>query len=85
MPPADLRERLRQNPFVPFRIVMSDGTAYVIRGPEFLMVGLGSAVVGVPADEDTSLYRVTHQIALRHIVRLEPLEQTASPMSGGAA
>jgi hypothetical protein len=85
MPPADLRERLRRNHFEPFRIVMSDGTSYTVRSPEFLMVGLGSAVVGVPADEDASLYRVAHQISLRHIVRLEPLDQLASPMTGPAA
>jgi hypothetical protein len=78
MPPADLKARLHLNPFVPFRIVMSDGTSYIVRGPEFLMVGLGSAIVGVPADEDTSLYRVAHQISLRHIVRLEPVEETAA-------
>jgi hypothetical protein len=78
MPPADLKARLRLNPFVPFRIVMSDGTAYIVRGPEFLMVGVGSAIIGVPADEDTSLYKVTHQIALRHIVRMEPVADTAA-------
>jgi len=42
------------------------------------MVGLGSAVVGLPADENEELYRVTHQIALRHIICLEPLEERAT-------
>jgi hypothetical protein len=79
MPPADLKARLQMQPFVPFRIILSDGRSYLVRSPEFLMVGLGSAVIGLPADEDTSLYRVTHQISLRHIVRLEPADEAAAP------
>ena len=78
MPPADLLQRLRANPFRPFRIVMADGTTYDIRHRDFVMVGVGSALVGLPADENVELYRVAHQISLRHINRLEPLEETAT-------
>lgn len=81
MPPAELLQRLRANPFRPFRIVMTDGTSYDIRHRDFLMVGLASAVVGVPAEEDVDLYRITHQISLRHVIRLEPLEEAAAAAS----
>jgi hypothetical protein len=78
MPPQDLLVMIRKRPFVPFRVHVSDGTVYEIRHPELVMTGLGSAVIGVPSDPNQPLYERTETVALRHIVRLEPLEVTAS-------
>lgn len=77
MQPVELLQRLRAQPFRPFRLVMADGTSYDIRRRDFLMVDLGSAVIGMPADENEDLYQVTHQISLQHVIRLEPLEEPA--------
>ena len=81
MPPLDLLQALRKRPFEPFRIHVSDGTAYDVRHPELVMVGLGSAVVGVPATGQPRLYERYETIALNHIVKMLPLEATA-PSSG---
>jgi hypothetical protein len=76
MPPADLLQRVRLRPFEPFRIVTTDGTTYDIRHPDLVMVGLGSMVVGYPDASNPELYARTHQVALRHIIRLEPIEHS---------
>lgn len=77
MPPAELLQLLRRRPFVPFRIHMSDGTSYEIRLPQFLMVGLASAVVGIPDVTVPDAYARTEIIALRHFVRVELIEAPA--------
>ena len=78
MPPAELLKLLLRKPFVPFRIHMSDGTVYEIKHPDLVLVGLASATVGFPAASDPRLYDRSEIIALRHIVRLEPLEHAAA-------
>ena len=81
MAPAEMKDRLRPAAFQPFRIVTSDGTTYDVRDPDLVMVGLASIVVGIPSDHDSSIYRSTHLVSLRHVVRLEPLE-TATGTNG---
>jgi hypothetical protein len=76
--PAGLRERLKASRFQPFRIVTSDGTTYDVRDPDLVMVGLAEIVVGIPSDQDAGLFRATHLVSLRHVVRLEPLEGAAA-------
>jgi hypothetical protein len=48
MSPNDLLEYLRRRPFEPFRIEVFDGSAYEVRHPELVMVGLGSILIGTP-------------------------------------
>jgi hypothetical protein len=74
MPPQDLWEKLRQQPFDPFRICLTDGTTYEVRHPELVMVGRRSAVVGVSETEQPPpFYDRATTVALVHIVRLEPI------------
>jgi hypothetical protein len=77
MAPAEVKDRLRPAAFQPFRIVTSDGTTYDVRDPDLVMVGMASITVGIPSAEDSSIYRSTHLVSLRHVVRLEPLETAA--------
>lgn len=74
MPPSDLLKFIRQRPFVPFRIFLTDGKTYDIGHPEMVMPGIASAVIGVPANPAEPLYGRTETVALRHVVRLVPLE-----------
>jgi len=74
VPPEDLWKRLRKQPFEPFEIHLTDGTAYEIRHPELVMVGRRSAVIGVTkAGREPPFYDRTTDVALVHIVRLEPI------------
>src|SRR5437016_309254 len=42
-----LRSLVRVRPFVPFRLIQSDGSAIEVRGPEVLIVGRHFAVIGL--------------------------------------
>ncbi len=79
----DLLQFIRRRPFVPFRLVTTDGTAYEIRHPEMLMPGLRTATVGIPADPAIAAYGQTVTVALPHVQRLEPLEAVAGVSGNG--
>ncbi len=70
------RQLLTQQPFKPFRLVMSSGQAYEVRHPEMAMltrtdilVGVGETDEGVPSE-----FRIC---SLLHVATVEPLNGTA--------
>ena len=75
MAPADIRNLTQRKPFIPFRVVTSDGTHYEVRHPDLVMIGLSSVAIGYPSERDPHSYEKMDIISLRHIVRLEPEEQ----------
>jgi hypothetical protein len=80
MPSNDLLLALRQRPFIPFLIYASDGATYEVRHPELVMVGIASAVVGMPPPGQAQLPYERYEIVdLRHIVRLAPMPTNVSP------
>jgi hypothetical protein len=74
MAPEELRDALRQSPFEPFRLVMTDGVGFEIRHPELLMVGRRSATIGLTLDPTQAYYDRTVKVDLLHVIRMEPLE-----------
>ena len=77
MPPEDLRAALMAQPFVPFRIHLTDGTTYDIKHRDFVMVGKRSMLVGMSHNADDPFYDQYETVALIHVVRLEPLAAKA--------
>jgi hypothetical protein len=77
MPPEDIKAKLRQRPFVPFRVILTDGTVYEVRHPELLLLGKRSAVIGLTGDPADTIYDRSVTVALLHITRIEPLEASA--------
>jgi hypothetical protein len=75
MAPADIRNLTQRKPFVPFRVITSDGTCYEVRYPDLVMIGLSSIAIGYPSERDPHSYERMDIVSLRHIVRLEPEEQ----------
>jgi hypothetical protein len=68
----DLRNLLRQQPFLPFRLHVTDGTNYEIRHPESALVSRTLLQLSVPAP--STLPTVIERqvgIALIHILRYE--------------
>jgi hypothetical protein len=79
VPPEDLAAAIDRRPFVPFRLHLSDGTAYEVRHPEMIMLGRRSAVIGISEEiNGRPMYDRHVTVALLHIVRLEPLVQQQS-------
>ena len=83
MTPEELRDNLQQQPFEPFRLVMSDGEGYDIRHPDLLWVGLRTAYVGLTGQPGQTLFERAVKVDLLHIVRTVPLDAvTAHPTNG---
>jgi hypothetical protein len=85
MNPQELRSVLRQQPFEPFRLVMTDGAGYEIRHPDLLWVGRSTAMVGLTGEPGQTFYERAVKVALLHIVRLEPLGVSPSSASPNGA
>jgi hypothetical protein len=68
-----LSEQLRQRPFVPFRLYLTDGTTFEVRHPELFMLGRRAVVVGLPRHPDQNYFDRVTTIDLLHIMRTEPL------------
>jgi len=74
MCPQDIREFLRDEPFKPFRLTLTDGRSYDIRHPELAMVGRSTVAIGVPAgDEAEPIYDRLITVSLLHIMQAEPI------------
>jgi hypothetical protein len=85
MAPEELRDVLRHQPFEPFRLVMTEGAAYDIPHPDLLMVGRRSATVGLTGPSSQTLYERTIKVDLLHIIRIEPLQASASSGPNGSS
>ena len=73
MSPEDNRGQLRQRPFRPFRITLTDGRSYEIRHPELVAVGRSTIFLGFPAPDDPEpVYDRYAIISLLHIMQVEP-------------
>lgn len=83
MSPEGIRKLLRQQPFRPFRLVMSSGKAYEVRHPETalvlrndILVGVEIAADGMPAEFDIC--------PLLHVASIEPFNLQDSIPSAGS-
>ncbi len=83
MSPADFRPFLTARPFVPFRVVTTDGTIYEVNHPEMCMVGLPSVIIGYPDANMPYAYSRWDVVSMRHIIRLEPGVPPMEPSSKG--
>jgi hypothetical protein len=82
MRPEDLNNELKKRPFRPFRLYLSDGKVYEVRHPDLVVPGRSSVFVGTPPQEQpTAPFWDSYEIvSLIHIVRLEPLDHSATSL-----
>jgi hypothetical protein len=80
MRPTDLLRWLVQQPFRPFRLLVTTGLAYEVRHPELVLVGRSTVTLEFPGSQFPipAANRVI-VLALIHIVQLELLETHPSP------
>jgi hypothetical protein len=72
----DVLDLLREDPFVPFSIHMSDGSKYEIRHPAMAIVELSKVTISLPADRSPDLPADrTIRVSLAHINRIEPIAE----------
>jgi hypothetical protein len=70
------RDLLAQQPFKPFRLVMSSGESYDVRHPEMAMLTRTSLLVGTDIADDgvPAEFKIC---SLLHVATIEPLSQGA--------
>jgi hypothetical protein len=71
-----LRERLQENPFHPFRITMSDGRIFNIPNHDAAFVKKNSIVIGIDLDANSFAEKYV-ECALLHITSVEDSLQAA--------
>jgi len=80
MSPERLLMALRERPFHPFRINLTDGRALDVHHPEMVIIGRRSAIVALPTPGETEpYYDRAITIDLLHVVSLEPVPTPAQP------
>ena len=75
MRPQQIQAHLRKQPFVPFRLFLSDGSSYDVRHPEMAAVSRAEVVVGLDVHNGDVPDRFAYCDPV-HVVRIEPLDST---------
>jgi hypothetical protein len=74
MKPEQLKELLAAQPFVPFRVRMSDGTTYDIKHPELALVSQNVLVIGTGLQSPTGIPEMVRVCSAAHITTVEVLK-----------
>jgi len=77
MTAANFRQLLKQQPFRPFRLVMSSGESYEVRHPEMAWVVKNDILVGTVIEDDgmPAEFRIC---PLLHVATVEPVNAESS-------
>jgi hypothetical protein len=68
----ELKERMKLEPFKPFRICMSDGKTYDITNHDMMFVKRNAVLIGINFDDNSIAERLI-ECALLHITRVEDI------------
>lgn len=82
MHPTDLAAARRRQPFVPFRMYVSDGSFYDVRHPEFIWLTHRTAYVGQGGE---AMPQHAVQIDVLHVTRIEPIPGPEPAPKGNGA
>jgi hypothetical protein len=74
MRPEDIRELRDAQPFVPFRICLTDGKSYDVPHCDFLMISRAVIDVGISHQSEPGIYDQIVRVSPLHIVRVENLQ-----------
>ena len=81
--PDDIRQRVRSQPFVPFRVVTSSGEAIEVFHPDLVMIGRREIHVGRPSARRPEFYDGVSRIAIMHITAMEDLPRRSGSRGDG--
>ena len=80
---SDISEKLKQQPFVPFRVIMSSGDKYDIHHPDLVLVGKRHLFVGTASEDNPALFDRSSLLSVLHVAALEALPVDSAPGSNG--
>ncbi len=83
MTPQEVYDWLRRDPFIPFRVNLSNGRHYDVRRPEMAMVGKRAMLVGeLDPDFPLPVFESSTQVSLIHVNSIETIPQPAPAPAG---
>ena len=71
--PEDILARLRQQPFVPLRIVSSSGQTIDVTHPDLVLVGRRFLEIGTPSNENPATFDNVLRFSIMHVTALQDL------------
>ena len=77
MRPEDIRELRDAQPFVPFRICLTDGKSYDVPHRDFVMIARTVIDIGIASSPSSGVYDQIVRVSPLHIVRVENLQAAA--------
>ena len=80
--PEEIQARLRVRPFIPLRIIASEGLRYEIRHPDLVMVAQRYLVIGHETPGVPGICSETTYLALVHVVGIEEIVPEPSATNG---
>ena len=84
--PEDIKNRLREQPFRPLRIIVSEGLRYDVYHPDLVFVGNRDLMIGFPSPTgNPTIYDQVIRVAIVHVVGLEDIPAPSSSQANGAA
>jgi len=79
----NIQEKLKERPFVPFRVIMSSGQFYDIKHPDLVLVGKRHLFVGTASEDNPTMFDRSSLLPMLHVAALEALPAEASPSGNG--
>ena len=73
MTPETIQKQLLHQPFQPFRVHLSDGSAYEVRQPEMVLVMQREVIIALPKPGEQFPKELVY-CDLLHITRVEPMD-----------
>lgn len=83
MSPQELLEAVRERPFQPFRLVLSDGGHHDVHHPDMMIVGVRTSTLGTPSGRNPELADRFVRPDNPHITQVQPLPVNQPPAGGG--
>lgn len=79
----DVVERVKAQPFIPFRVHTTSNRVHEVRHPELVMVTPSFVFIGVPRSnyQETGVIDRFVQLALMHISEIEPVGESSPPQT----
>lgn len=74
MRPEDIKKLRDAEPFIPFKMIFTDGRAVLIPHPEHLFIAKHTLEIGTEPDPKTNIPAETIHASPLHVVRLEMTE-----------
>lgn len=81
--PDDLQARIKEQAFVPVRIITTTGQMFDIYHPDLIMIGRRSITVGTASTDNPRQYDHLTRIAILHIAALQDLAVPSIPGGNG--